>query len=309
MLLANMRVAQKIASTFPDSSLLRNHVAPFQNKLEKLGEFCKTISCPLDTTSTHSLSTSLDLLKADPVWGPRFEVLQLMSTKCLRLATYFCTGDLPESEWHHTALNMDAYTHFTSPIRRYPDLVVHRLLEAAILIEEKGLSPEVQAIHASLPSKQAVSEICEISNEKKYSAKKAGEQSQSLFLALLLKNNPIIVDTIVLSLGKQIVTFVVPCFATEQKVYLEDLELNHFTCAEDESKVVLYWPSSPGQVKKGETESSLQQTIQMFDPIKLRMSCKVLKNHLVLSAEILHPSLSPQATHPPESFEKEDMDQ
>lgn len=44
-------------------------------------------------------------------------------------AEYFCTGTLEDhSEWRHYALNVPFYTHFTSPIRRYADVMVHRLL-------------------------------------------------------------------------------------------------------------------------------------------------------------------------------------
>ena len=50
----------------------------------------------------------------------------------LQTALYFCTGDLPEEQWRHYALNVAHYTHFTSPIRRYPDILVHRLLAAAL---------------------------------------------------------------------------------------------------------------------------------------------------------------------------------
>ena len=47
----------------------------------------------------------------------------------MQLAQYFARGQLPEEEsWRHYALAFDKYTHFTSPIRRYPDILVHRLL-------------------------------------------------------------------------------------------------------------------------------------------------------------------------------------
>src|SRR5689334_10209141 len=64
-----------------------------------------------------------------------FLVVQLLATKPMQLAKYFCTGDLPVEQWHHYALNVSNYTHFTSPIRRYPDIIVHRLLEGAIMLD------------------------------------------------------------------------------------------------------------------------------------------------------------------------------
>ncbi len=47
-------------------------------------------------------------------------------------AEYFCSGEQAQEEWHHYGLAAPIYTHFTSPIRRYADVCVHRLLGAAI---------------------------------------------------------------------------------------------------------------------------------------------------------------------------------
>jgi len=52
-----------------------------------------------------------------------------MCSKPMELARYFCTGSVVDGnrdEFRHYALSVDLYTHFTSPIRRYPDILVHR---------------------------------------------------------------------------------------------------------------------------------------------------------------------------------------
>ena len=47
-------------------------------------------------------------------------------------ARYFCTGMLDIAKYSHYALNTPLYTHFTSPIRRYADVLVHRMLDACL---------------------------------------------------------------------------------------------------------------------------------------------------------------------------------
>lgn len=58
-----------------------------------------------------------------------------MTTRCMNEATYFCSADFDVQEFRHYGLATDFYTHFTSPIRRYADVLVHRLLAAAIDLE------------------------------------------------------------------------------------------------------------------------------------------------------------------------------
>ena len=118
----------------------------------------------------------------DPTKREKYLVLVSLLSKTMSLAEYFCTGEeLPlfcETKgdfFRHYALSVEHYTHFTSPIRRYPDLVVHRMLDAALA---------GKSIHYNTIEVCSMAKIC---NQKKLDAKMAGDESASLFLALFIK--------------------------------------------------------------------------------------------------------------------------
>ncbi|XP_071820469.1 3'-5' exoribonuclease HELZ2-like isoform X2 [Apostichopus japonicus] len=76
---------------------------------------------------------------------------------------------------HHFSLQKDFYTHFTSPIRRFIDLVVHRMLVASL----KGEEPPYSA--------RELDEICHHCNNQTFKANKFGKMTQCLLMALKLK--------------------------------------------------------------------------------------------------------------------------
>ena len=59
-------------------------------------------------------------------------LLRLQATRCMSTAKYCSTGSLPRNELYHYGLASPLYTHFTSPIRRYADVIVHRLFSASL---------------------------------------------------------------------------------------------------------------------------------------------------------------------------------
>ncbi len=82
----------------------------------------------MDTSSAGALMRSFN--EIDNPTARR--LLELLSFKATQRAKYFCAGMLDIAKYGHYALNTPLYTHFTSPIRRYADVLVHRQLEAVL---------------------------------------------------------------------------------------------------------------------------------------------------------------------------------
>lgn len=128
MLLANAAVAQKIAAGLPDQALLRRHEAPIERRIEGFSKRASRLGYDFDISSAGTLMESFGKLqKEDPEL-----VLRMLATKAMLRAKYICSGMFDIAAYHHYALNIPVYTHFTSPIRRYADVIVHRQLEAAL---------------------------------------------------------------------------------------------------------------------------------------------------------------------------------
>ena len=88
----------------------------------------KSYGYHIDASSSGALHTSLKNIPD----GPVKQVLLMLIIKPMQRAKYFASGALDITKFLHYALNEQVYTHFTSPIRRYADILVHRQLENAL---------------------------------------------------------------------------------------------------------------------------------------------------------------------------------
>ena len=145
MLLANKRVAEFIGKGKQKKTFVyRVHDSPDQDKLVNLKTIANKLGYHLNL-ETKQINASLNNLLKETHGKKEQELIDLLAIRCMSKAEY--TVD----NIGHYGLALDYYTHFTSPIRRYPDILVHRLLEF-YLLGQHGIKTHVlkeSCIHAS----------------------------------------------------------------------------------------------------------------------------------------------------------------
>jgi exoribonuclease R len=132
MLLANILVAEHLYNYCKDKTLLRAHPDLEIEKKQLLKQFFEKVGLEeIDLTNSKTLSISMESLreKGD---SAKFNVALRKFLTCLQPAKYMCINDNSEEAYLHYGLNFPMYTHFTSPIRRYADLLVHRLITLTV---------------------------------------------------------------------------------------------------------------------------------------------------------------------------------
>lgn len=153
MLLANKYVAEFIynKNSGKDTFVYRIHDSPDLEKLETFSGFARRFGHEMSITSEKKISLVLNKLMDEIQGKPEQNVLEQLAIRSMAKAKY--TTD-PKG---HFGLAFAHYTHFTSPIRRYPDMMVHRLLHHYL---EGGKSTdardwEEKCVHSSEREKRA----------------------------------------------------------------------------------------------------------------------------------------------------------
>ncbi len=126
MLLANRTVAENVSKLRYQNKPLpfpyRIHDDPDEEKLLPFAAFAKKFGHKFDTSSPESIAASFNQLLKDAQGRPEQHVLEQLGIRTMAKAKY------TSENIGHYGLGFENYCHFTSPIRRYPDVMVHRIL-------------------------------------------------------------------------------------------------------------------------------------------------------------------------------------
>ena len=205
MLLANISVARRIYVAFNDTAMLRRHGAPPPTNFEALQKMLRVRrNIALDVSSSKALATSLDAAQVEG--DPFFNTLaRILATRCMLSAEYFPSGTLSQPDFRHYGLATDIYTHFTSPIRRYADVIVHRQLAAAIGYED---------LHSSLRDRAGMEDVCRNINYRHRMGQMAGRASVEFFVGQSLKGKRSVEEAYVMRVLKNGFVVFVPRFTS-----------------------------------------------------------------------------------------------
>lgn len=211
MLLANRCVATRLFnSAIKDFSVLRNHKPPENKKAQTLQKLMRERLGikDFDMSCANAIYKSCQDIyeKHGKMLGLCVEMMVMRAG--MQQAEYFVCGvddeEDDEPNPHHFALNFDYYTHFTSPIRRYPDVMVHRvlhaLLENQLKPSERGESGETEVDDENededenptrtryFQSRKRAKEQVKICNTKKVNSRRCQEQLDRAVFCIFLRS-------------------------------------------------------------------------------------------------------------------------
>ncbi|KNE54823.1 VacB and RNase II family 3'-5' exoribonuclease [Allomyces macrogynus ATCC 38327] len=297
MLLANQSVATKISDTFPDLALLRRHAPPGDDMMKKLAAKALAMGYQIDVTSSGALQQSFDRI-SDPVVA---RLLKHLCVRPMKRAVYLCTGATKsEKQWEHYALAVPRYTHFTSPIRRYADVIVHRLLMAALHIDDQVGGSDAEQKEAAVAefvgahvATQTVADIAAQCNLRKLRSREAQDASSRLYLCQYLQYliearreatgiDAHVARARIIGIQDRSMELLVPSLGVEERAYYDKMPVSSFDQVDDANAgptTTVIW--------KGSSE---KQTLKMFDAVTVAVRVNTTVSPPKISLTVLDPT-------------------
>ncbi len=141
MLLANKKVAEYVGKRLKGKTFVyRIHDRPDPEKISNFGHFITRFGYKLIDDDTTSLPKAMNKLLHSVEGKKEQNIIETLALRAMAKAVY-STDNIG-----HYGLSFKYYTHFTSPIRRYPDMMVHRLLSSYLANETPGHKEKIQKL-------------------------------------------------------------------------------------------------------------------------------------------------------------------
>ncbi|KAI6247657.1 Virulence protein SSD1 [Erysiphe necator] len=233
MIKTNFYVAQRLFKDLPEKALLRRQGPPNTQRLQAFSDRMCKIFPEIDITSSESLQNSLCKVEdADVRKG-----METLLVKTMHRAKYCISGRTPAHLYPHYALNLPLYTHFTSPLRRYADLVVHRQLDAILSEGKICYNEDIENLVKTASS-------C---NTKKDSAHNAQEQSihiescRNMDRKCEEAGGELISEGIVICVHESAFDVLIPQYGFEKRVHCDQIPLKKAEFRKDDRVLELYW--------------------------------------------------------------------
>ena len=294
MILANSAAAKTIHEAFPTSAFLRRHAPPREDGFAELKRLAAARDVELDCSSGEALNASLARISATFADSEIATLFKGLATRAMSEAQYVSSGSIPaeDSGFGHYGLALTHYTHFTSPIRRYADIIVHRQIVAAL--EQAPGGNDAQAAKKVVPDRSlahgALEPIATHLNERNRASKRAQSRCGEIYLLWLLREKPLVEPAVIHEIREDGFLVFLPSFHIKASVRLRDQDgraIAELASDDDLERVVVpaVGDSSHSHVRATPQTGVVDETTEMSDA-----SIRVVKStdgSLVRSYELL----------------------
>lgn len=228
----NNAIAAKIHANLGDQAFLRRQSLPTLQKMETFVRKATNLGFKIDTTNSSTLQNSI-LKIQDPV---KRQCVEILLYKCMSRGKYYVAGKQDPDTYGHYYFNIPLYTHFTAPLRRYADIIVHRQLRSVLHRQDEDKMVDLDTL-------KATADYC---NFKKDCAASAQEQAIHLLLSQTINEvsenagQLLCMGTVVQVYESSFDVFI-PEFGVEKRVHGDQLPLVKAEFDKSSRVLELYW--------------------------------------------------------------------
>ncbi|CEP06904.1 hypothetical protein [Parasitella parasitica] len=275
LILANVEVAQKISSRFPDQALLYRQELPRPSKLRDVQDYFDNVA------STSSVQGLFDLVHEHETSTEKQDTLLHIIRQALPPGKYYSAGSVDISKFCHAGFGASIYTVFTEPIRNYASIHVQRQLSAAL----KGEGQDSENF-------DLIDKIARHCNSSQMLKTAAEQESKSLYTAAYIYRQclnaevkKITAESLVIKISADVVILYVPEYDIELSVVMNDQSLlgGHHAYDPILNKMDIVWPDDAA------CDDNVNLTLKFLSSLHVSIIVDMKAAKPVLRVELLRP--------------------